>query len=265
MDALPVLNSMWVEGRLSYLEKVCLASAVAVGHKVVLYTYKSVEGVPAGVEVRDAREIMPEELLIKHKKSNSWSLGSNIFRYRLMQEERGIWIDTDVYFIKPLTVKYGEYLFGWQKEALINGAVLYMAKDSELVRELLEFVELPDIVPPWLPFRKKIRYQIRPWLGLRKLSLADHRWGVIGPRAITYFANKLNLNEHAVPQDVFYALPPKKAKTAFDPQYDVMEYVSDRTIAVHLWNEGIKHLKKEPAPQGSFVERICTMHGISMR
>ncbi|MFP4536885.1 MAG: hypothetical protein ACLFPA_01150, partial [Dichotomicrobium sp.] len=120
------------------------------------------------------------------------------------------------------------------------------------------------IVPPWLPKRKKLRYQIRPWLGLRPLTLAEYPWGVIGPRALTHFARELDLTHYAVPQDVFYPVPPKQAKLLFDPDADIAQYITDRTIAVHLWNEGIKELKREPAPKGSFIERICAAHCVPM-
>lgn len=264
MSDLPVLNTMWVEGALSYVEKVCLTSALRCGHKVVLYTYFDVTGVPEGVEVRDGREVMSEKYLMKHKKRNSWSLCSNIFRYNLFKEECGVWIDTDVYFVKSLQSNFNGYLFGWQKEELLNGAILYMHKDAPLLKELLEFIDLPYIVPPWLPRRKRLRYQIRPALGLRPISLAEHPWGVIGPRALTHFAKQLGLTGYAVPQDVFYPLPPKKAKWLFDPEYDVEQFITDRTIAIHLWNEGIKEFKSQPAPKGSFMEKICSAHGIDM-
>jgi len=262
MSELPVLNTMWVEGPLSYVEQVCLKSALAQGHRVVLYTYFDVSGVPAGVEVRDGREVMGDDYLMKQKKRNSWSLCSNIFRYFLMKEQESIWIDTDVYFIKPLKPEQGTHVYGWQKEDLLNGAVLRIPTDSHLLDMLIDFVHLPSIVPPWLPWRKKLRYQIRPWLGLRPLTLAEHPWGVIGPRALTHFAKELDLTHHAVPQDVFYPLPAKQAKLLFDPEADVDSYMTDRTVAVHLWNEGIKEFKRAPAPEGSFIGRVCAEHDV---
>jgi len=264
MSELPVLNTMWVEGPLSYVEQVCLKSALACGHDVVLYTYFDVTGVPEGVEVRDGREVMGEDYLMKQKKRNSWSLCSNIFRYYLMKNSESIWIDTDVYFKRPLENNFGEHLFGWQKTDLLNGAVLGIPPDSPLLDELIDFVHLPYIVPPWLPWRKRLRYEVRPMLGLRPLSLAEHRWGVIGPRALTHFAQELGLTDYAVPQDVFYPLPPKQAKLSFDPDADVEQFVTDRTIAIHLWNEGIKEVKRQPAPKGSFIERICAKHDVPM-
>jgi hypothetical protein len=262
MSELPVLNTMWVEGPLSYVEQVCLKSALAQGHRVVLYTYFDVSGVPAGVEVRDGREVMGDDYLMKHKKRDSWALCANTFRYKLMKRERGVWIDADVYMIRPIKNTFSEYLFGWQKEDLINNAVIFFEKNGELVDSLLAFIDQQYIIPPWLPWRQRLRYQLRPMLGLRPLSLAEHRWGVIGPRALTHFAKELDLTHHAVPQDVFYPLPAKQAKLLFDPEADVDRYITDRTVAVHLWNEGIKELKRAPAPEGSFMARICAEHDV---
>jgi hypothetical protein len=265
MDNLPVLNTLWVEGPLSYLEKVCLKSAIKQGHIVILYTYYDVSGVPKGVEVRDGREIMSETYLMKHKKSNSWSLCSNIFRYFLMEQQRGVWIDTDVYFVRPLKTNAGNYVFGWQKDALLNGAVLQLPADSPLLNALIDFVHTPGIIPAWLPWRKKLRYQIRPWLGLRPLHLSELPWGVIGPRALTHFTKELGVTEYAMPQDVFYPLPPKQAKLLFEPDADIESYITERTVAIHFWNEIIKGLKHFPAPEGSFMARICAEHDVPMQ
>ena len=262
MGDLPVLSTMWVEGPLSYMEQVCLKSALACGHHVVLYTYFDVAGVPEGIEVRDGREVMSEDYLMKHKAKNSWSLCSNIFRYFLMRDATGFWIDTDVYFCDRLDGNTKGYSFGWQKDGLLNGAILKIPSDSELLKELIEFVHTQDLTPPWLSWRKRLPYRIRPLLGLRPLSLPEQPWGVIGPRALTHFANQLDLTHYAAPQDVFYPLPPKQAKLLFDPEADVDSFITDRTITIHFWNEMIKDYKRQPPPDGSFMARICAEHDV---
>jgi hypothetical protein len=55
------LNTLWVGERLGYMERACLTSALAVGHRVTLYAYNRVLGLPDGVELFDARDILPEE------------------------------------------------------------------------------------------------------------------------------------------------------------------------------------------------------------
>lgn len=260
--SLPPLNALWVEGRLSWLERACLKSAVSVGHEVTLWTYFGVEGAPEGVAVRDGREVMPESGLLKHKKRNSWSLGSNIFRYRLMEQRCGAWMDADVYFLKPMPWLRDDVIYGWQKPGLLNGAILYIADDSPLLPALFSWLGQRHIVPPWLRLKKRWRYELTKRLNLTPIPLEEHHWGVAGPRAITHCAGPLGLLEHAQPVDVFYPLPPKRAKDAFNPSVDVLAETTDRTITVHLWNEEVKALKKAPPPAGSFAAHICAEQGI---
>lgn len=262
---LPRLNTLWVEGSLTYVEQVCLLSAVRLGHPVTLYTYYGVDGVPAGVELRDGREILPEARLVKHRAKDSWSLGSNIFRYQLMREGGGVWIDADLYFLKPLRLEGRDLLFGWQKKGLINGAVLYASPDHPLIDGLFAYLSKEHLMPYWMPWRKRVFYELRPRLGLRPLRLEEHRWGIAGPRAITHVARELDLLYHAVPADVFYPYGPKRARDAFEPGVDIRARLSPRTVTVHLWNEVIKSFKTAPPPAGSFIARICEAHDVETR
>ncbi|MFP4126524.1 MAG: hypothetical protein ACLFU0_07755 [Alphaproteobacteria bacterium] len=262
-EPLPRLNTLWVEGALTYVEQVCLLSAVRLGHPVTLYTYFGVDRVPPGVEVRDGREVMAEARLLKHREKNSWSLGSNLFRYQLMREARGVWIDADLYFLKPLRLDGRELLFGWQKPGLINGAVFYASATHPLIDALFAHLGREHLIPHWLPWHKRIFYELRPRLGLRPLTLEEHRWGIAGPRAITYVARELDLLDHAVPADMFYPYGPKRARDAFDPAVDIRARLTPRTVTVHLWNEIIKSLKTRPPPAGSFIAEICAAQEIA--
>ena len=262
VSLLPVLNTLWVEGPLSYVEQVCLTSALTCGHKVVLYTYFDVTGVPEGVEVRDGREIMSQDKLVKYEKRDSWALSADIFRYEMIKKNVSIWIDTDVYIIKPIQNKSSEYMFAWQDKNFINNAVLFLSKDGQLLDQLLKFTKQPTIIPPWLSWRKKLRQRLRPLVGLYPLKLYEQRWGTTGPKALTHFAQQLDLTHHAAPTDVFYPLPPRQANLLFDPEADVESFITERTVAIHLWNERIKDYKRQPPPDGSFMARICAEHDV---
>ena len=97
------LNSLWVGDSLGYLERLCLASARAAGHPFTLYAYapEKLQHVPDWVELRDAREVMPEDRLLRYRGSNSIALGSDFFRYALMTKGVGYWY-IGFYFLKPL-------------------------------------------------------------------------------------------------------------------------------------------------------------------
>src|SRR3982074_155733 len=98
------LNSLWVGNRLGYLEQLSLKSAVAVGHPMTLYSYtpESLRGVPEGVELRDASEVMPRERVVGYSDTGAFQLGANFWRYAMLAKDLGYWVDVDFYFLKPL-------------------------------------------------------------------------------------------------------------------------------------------------------------------
>src|ERR1043165_8447512 len=56
--SLPTINALWI-GQLSPLERLCLSSFAAHGHRVHVYTYDAIENVPRGVTLQDAAQILP--------------------------------------------------------------------------------------------------------------------------------------------------------------------------------------------------------------
>jgi hypothetical protein len=98
---LPVIQTLWIGGRLSTMEQLSLASFVAHGHDVHLYTYDGVEGVPEGVVLRDGREIIGADRIFKYKKEGSYAGFSNVFRYKLLLDKGNFWVDSDVVCLRP--------------------------------------------------------------------------------------------------------------------------------------------------------------------
>ena len=71
---------LWMRGRLSFLEQLCIRSFQDAGHSVVLYSYDDLEGVPDGVECRSAASVLPERAEIVHGKSGSPAPHADLFR-----------------------------------------------------------------------------------------------------------------------------------------------------------------------------------------
>jgi len=83
---------LWIGPRLSALERLAMASFVANGHAVHLYTYEHVDGVPEGVDRLDAAEILPQSAVFTYADGfgkGSPSAFANRFRYKLLLE-RGV-------------------------------------------------------------------------------------------------------------------------------------------------------------------------------
>jgi hypothetical protein len=76
----PTVKMLWVNAELSTIERLSMCSFVACGHDVELFTYGKVAGIPDGVRVRDAREVLPESRAFYCKRSRSVAAFANWFR-----------------------------------------------------------------------------------------------------------------------------------------------------------------------------------------
>lgn len=244
--------SLWIGESLGPVERACLRSVLRHGHGVTLYCYGSVAGVPEGVVVEDAGGIIPEAEIFRHD-AGSVSHFSDWFRYELQSRGLGTWIDTDVYLLRPLDEER-TYLFGEQAPGVLNNAVLRLAQDSPILPELLHpFRE--RVTPAWLPMRVRLLAKLRE-LARGKADLGRLPWGSTGPQALTALARKYSLISEALPADVLYPVPWQKARWILDPQIALQDVVTERTVAVHLWNECIRPFKDKLAPAGSFLHRL---------
>jgi len=99
-----IINSLWVGKSLSLMEQLSITSFLRNGHEYDLYCYNEIADVPAGATLRDAAEILPssEIFYYRHGAGKGSVAGfSNLFRFKLLFEKRGWWVDTDVVCLRP--------------------------------------------------------------------------------------------------------------------------------------------------------------------
>jgi hypothetical protein len=243
---------LWIGDSLGPVERACLRSVVAQGHRMALYCYTKPEGVPDGVEVREASVIVSHDMI-----SAPWcaraDLYSDWFRYELLARGLGTWVDADIYLLRPLDLER-PYLFGYQDSRIINNAVLRVPPDSPILPRLLEpFVK--KSLPKWMPRSAYIRLRARQLL-TGKFDLTLIPWGTTSPFALTALARKFGVERFADPVETFYPARWQDADWILDPDIGLEDVVGERTVAVHLWNKCISHFKNEPAPKGSFLHRL---------
>lgn len=92
-------QTLWVGRQLSALERLAMTSFLRNGHEVHLYCYDDVGKVPAGVVFRDASEILPASEIFTYRHGparGSLAAFSNLFRYKLLRDRGGWWVDADV-------------------------------------------------------------------------------------------------------------------------------------------------------------------------
>ena len=95
-----VVQSLWVGNPLSDIETYCIRSFQNQGHTFHLYTYGDVKNIPKGVKVLDGNLIMPEKEVFQLK--STFLPFSDIFRYKMLYEKGGYWVDMDMICIKKL-------------------------------------------------------------------------------------------------------------------------------------------------------------------
>jgi hypothetical protein len=245
-------HSLWIGPRLGAVERACLRSVLAQGHKPTLWCYDRPEGIPEGVTVADAATILPRDSVIAHR-SGSVALFANHFRYELQRRGLGFWLDSDVYLLSPLT-GLPDHVFAWTDSDHINTAVLRLPPSCPMIAPLLEIFE-EQHVPAWLPLRAKLP----AWWRLKRTGrsgLSEMPWGSAGPLAFTWLARRTGLDALAMAPAVFYPMHWSRAAWIADPGIQLEEVVTPETRAVHLWNELIKGFKDASAPRGSFLSRL---------
>lgn len=107
-----VVQSLWIGPKLSTLEILSILSFIKCGHIFHLYTYEPVKNIPQGVKVLDANNILPFQELEMIKKDQLPF--SDIFRYKMLYEKGGYWVDLDMICLKPLNFR-SKYIFSSER------------------------------------------------------------------------------------------------------------------------------------------------------
>ena len=139
------IHGLWIGDTLSAIELLTLSSFVNNGHVFRLWIYQDLKtSVPHGVEIMDARLIIPEEKIFRYRETDQFghgkgSLGgfSDIFRYKLLYDHGGWWSDMDVTCLKPLNF-LSPYVFRPHHDMPVVGNVMKCPKDSQLMKYCFE-------------------------------------------------------------------------------------------------------------------------------
>jgi hypothetical protein len=259
--ALPPIHMFWHGPALSRLERLCIASFLAHGHPVRLHVYKEPAGIPPGVHVMDANRTLPEKFLFHHSDSGSFGSFADWFRYQLLYEHGGIWADTDVVCLKPLTYPQ-RVLFARQDEQIINNAVLALPAGHELAAWMVACCREPNRMLPYDSRRTRRRkLQRRLLQGNRRGNVA---WGEYGPQGFTQAARHLGYEDRALPYWHFYPVHYLNWRTVFDGSLRDNPGIIAASTTLHLWNEMTRRAHGFDVngrfPGDSLFEQLCARY-----
>lgn len=230
------VQSFWYGAALSPLEWLCLQSFIKHGISFHLYVYDETLEVPDGVVLKDARAIYPEDRIFFYRdgeKRGSVSAFSNLFRYKLILETGGWWVDMDVLYTGHGIPETNQF-FGFQSpNGTINCAIVKFEKGGEIARRCLEAAERCG---------------------------TDVSWGETGPDLFTRVLRDQNVAQLASPAEYAYPVSWEEALWTYLPgkRAEIEERIErNRAPFLHLWNEVLSRagLQKDIAPPvGSYLD-----------
>lgn len=148
-----VFNSYWGGCDLPPYARLSINSYVKQGHKYLLWTHDDLKNVPDGVIVKDANEIIPRQAFYERDNWKKCLSFSDWFRYKLLYERGGWWVDTDAVMMPGAEVPEGEIIFWRGASYHVMNGIMKVTPGMKFLRELCDLYERPleDLDYHWIP------------------------------------------------------------------------------------------------------------------
>ena len=239
----PDVVTFW-HGPLDRLRQLCLRSQLAAGHKVTVYSFDPLPGLPDGVANAEAEAVLPHafaEKLRPPEPDGSWRdwttlQFSDFFRMRLMAQNAGLWLDADVLLLKPVEIDPAKPYFAWERPRQLGNSVIYLPAEHGIVAAFEELMEQEELTPNWLSVRHRITFMMRRLRGGSN-RLSDIRVAIFGPAALTALARRTGELQNALPKQSFYAVH-AEPKLFFDPSSYLGLVTDPEIIGLHISPKG---------------------------
>jgi hypothetical protein len=263
---IPDIVTFW-HGPLDRLRQTCLRSQLAAGHKVTVYSFDTVPGLPVGIGNADAEAILPHvfsEKLRPPENDGSWRdwttlQFSDFFRMRLMARGAGLWLDADVLLLKRIELDPAKPYFAWERPRQLGNSVLYLPANDPIVGAFETLMRQDELTPEWLSLRHRVTFALKRLRGGSR-RLSDIRVALYGPAALTALANRSGSSREALPKTSFYAVHADPAQF-FEPT-DFAALVADpEVIGLHISPKGRGNTAPIPGSLYAWaVERFVSPH-----
>jgi hypothetical protein len=199
--------------------------------------------------------------------NSGWGKGSyagfaDLFRYHLLYQKGGWWVDTDIICLKPFLIDQDLVIataYEGSEGVFANNCILRSLPGHPLMKYLVEEVEGMDM--------KKVEFaQTGPLL----LQKAIKELGLEGYQVPYYYFNPVswrNVRTSIVGEDTLYDVVKKLARPILRPgSGNKGLYIHPGSFAVHLWNEVWRQNglgKNDPYPRRSLYERLKKKYNVA--
>jgi hypothetical protein len=140
-----IISSLWIGPHLSLVELLTIQSFLTNGHRFKLYVYDELlTHLPEGCELADANTILPKSAIFRYKNKSQYGQGkgsvsgfSDIFRYKMLYDYGGWWVDMDVTCLRHFDFEE-EYVFRSHHDMPAVGNIMKCPKGSSVMRRSYE-------------------------------------------------------------------------------------------------------------------------------
>ncbi len=229
-----IIQALWIGAELSVMEQLAITSFLRNGHEYHLYIYDELPNVPTGTVIKDANEILSAAAIFQYKDHPSYAGFANFFRYKLLLERGGWWVDADVVCLRPFDFPE-EYVFSTELNAgreLVNCGAIKISKGSEAMAYA--------------------------WRACQAKKPDQLVWGETGPGLMAEIVRKYRLDKYQKP---YYIFCPISDWHKFLEPY--VAAIHPQAYAVHLWNEAWRRANQDKNGryhQGCIYERLKQMY-----
>lgn len=233
-----IIQTLWIGDTLSTMELISLNSFVKNNMEIHLYCYENIKNVPEGVIVKNGSDILPKEDIFSYQVGpgkGSFSAFSNYFRYKLLYEKGGWWVDTDMVCLQPWDFE-DNYVFCSEEEygtglTIVNTGAIKCPSNSAIMG-----------------------YCYNECLKQNKDTL---EWGTVGPKLLAQAVNKFNYKKYVKPTHTFSFIAPFRSNLFIEENKKLKP--SKSIYGLHLWNEAWRRLgidKHGTYPSTSIYEQL---------
>jgi hypothetical protein len=237
----PSFATFWAGTTVSAYEAACIASFLAEGYDITVFSYDRIENLPAGARLGDASAITEasnaQRFIIKGRPNLSHF--SDLFRYALFRQTDHVWVDLDMLLLRPFDLPgYGQIL-AREDATTLCGAIMRLDRAHPALPTLIERTE-----------------------ALRDKEMV---WGATGPRLLTAVFGRQAVMRDAYGPEKFFPIHYDDFWKVFLPEFrEECEALSAQAVTTHLWNDRVMKLgvwKRFCPPAGSFLESRFRANG----
>ena len=210
-----VVQSLWIGERLTTMERLAISSFLKCGHTFHLYCYKPIENVPPGTTVMDGNDIYPADAIFTYRtgfNEGSPAAFSNLFRYKLLLERGGWWVDLDVVCLRRFAFSDARVLasehIDYPPQYMVGSAVIKVPAGDALMKWVLRACE--------------------------QKNLTDVKFGDLGPNLMQMGLDVLDYHSFLRPHTFFCPVPYHQWRALLDPGQGLT--FGPAVYAIHLWN-----------------------------